>query len=214
MWPRFRPPVAGGNNLVVLMHFLPNVSPHSSSFDPSASSEGSRKECRPDREIPDFHFARTLPDRTHPGIREGFSAIRHIASGLRHIVKHINDARPVKLPDHRDAPLFTMPYIFREVLAESPPKSFTVSLVPKCRHPVGQDLMQAGFPSPRSPRSTQSLHLNLVWWWDETWEYRRGIVTQCSDRPMQFAAEKHVPLVYCHDCAVRWDGPPEAGSAQ
>src|SRR5438067_11263758 len=48
----------------------------------------------------------------------------------------------------------------RSCFARLPARSSMSSLVPKCRQPVGQDLMHAG-SSPSLTRSTHSVHLNI-----------------------------------------------------
>jgi hypothetical protein len=106
---------------------------------------------------------RPLPELHHPRNVRIFrqSAIRF---RIGHIVQHIDDAGSAHARRIVDA-RFLDAVVLAKLPARVSARSFMSSLLPKCRQPVGQDLMQAG-SSPSLTRSTHSVHLNIFLVWD------------------------------------------------
>src|SRR5215831_3857249 len=88
------------------------------------------------------------------------------------------------------------------------------SLVPKCRHPVGQDFTQAG-SSPRVVRSTQSVHLDIFPVFSEKRGTLKGHPVSQRRHPMHCSGfTSTVPLTYCTMAPGEGQARRQPGSAQ
>src|SRR5580658_5341493 len=93
-------------------------------------------------------------------------------------------------------PASANPETSRSCCARVSPSSFISAFVPKCRHPVGQALMQAG-SNPCETRSLHSVHLKTLRVVGLNLGMLNGHPVMQYPQPIQFASWKStMPLAY------------------
>src|SRR5215469_185525 len=92
--------------------------------------------------------------------------------------------------------------------------NFMSSLLPKCRQPVGQDLMQAG-SNPCPTRSEHKVHLYTFFVEGLNLGTLKGQPDTQNWQPMQLASSKStMPLLYCTMAPSAGHAARQPGSAQ
>src|SRR5438128_4167645 len=86
-------------------------------------------------------------------------------------------------------PAFAWLVCSRNCRARASASTFISSLEPKCRHPVGHALMQAG-SNPCDTRSVHSVHLNIFLVWGLNFGMLNGQPVTQYWQPMQYSCWK------------------------